>query len=61
MPWTASEMTAKGAKDGAKAASIANAILKQCLADGGKNCERIAIATALARVNHPDRPRGETR
>jgi len=51
MPWTAEDMVKKGAKDGAKAAKIANAILKSCTADGGKDCERIAIATALARVN----------
>jgi len=53
MPWTADDMVKKGANDGAKAASIANAILNDCLAKSGKDCERIAIATALARVNHP--------
>lgn len=52
MPWSASDMLAKGAKNPAKAAEIANAILASCRAKGGgKECERIAIATALARTN----------
>ena len=52
MPWTADEMKAKGAHTNpAKAAEIANGILASCLKRGGKNCERIAIATALARTN----------
>lgn len=51
MPWDAAAMRAKGAKDGAKAAKIANAILRECRARKGANCERIAIATALGHVN----------
>ena len=51
MPWTAAEMKQKGAQNPAKAAEIANAILSECQARNGKNCERIAIATALARTN----------
>jgi len=54
MPWTAEEMKAKGARTNpAQAAKQANDILRECLADGKdpKNCERIAIATALARTN----------
>ena len=51
MPWTAEEMKAKGASDGERAAAIANAVLRECRANGGPNCERLAIATALAKVN----------
>jgi len=52
MPWTPQQMAAKGAKNSAKAAEMANAILRTCRAKGGgKECERIAIATALARTN----------
>lgn len=51
MPWTADDMRRKGARDGDKAARMANAILESCRAKGGKDCERIAIATALARTN----------
>jgi len=52
MPWTPQQMAAKGAKNSAKAAEMANAILRTCRArGGGKECERIAIATALARTN----------
>lgn len=55
MPWTAEQMTAKGAKDGAKAARIANAVLKRCRAKGGKDCEGMAIRIALGRTNHPQK------
>ena len=51
MPWTHEDMTRKGAKHGAKAAAIANAILRECQARDGTDCERVAIATALARTN----------
>ena len=44
-------MAKKGAQNPAKAAEIANAILRQCYARKGTNCERVAIATALARTN----------
>jgi len=52
-------MKAKGAKDGAKAASIANAILADCRARNGSRCEEIAIRTALARVNAGSKEQGE--
>jgi len=51
MPWTAEQMKAKGAKDGAAAAEIANAVLKRCQDEGGKDCEGMAIRIALAKVN----------
>lgn len=56
MPWSAQDMTAKGAKDGAKAARIANAVLRRCLEAAStdrqrKNCEASAIRIALARTN----------
>jgi len=47
-------MKAKGARtDPAKAAAMANAIRRSCLAGGKseKECDRIAIATALSRTN----------
>lgn len=53
MPWTAEDMKAKGAKDPAKAAEIANAVLADCR-NGGKteeHCEQMAIVIALANVN----------
>ena len=50
MPWTVEDMKKKGAQRPHKAAVIANAILKNCLASGGVNCERVAIATALKRT-----------
>ncbi|MDD4891254.1 MAG: hypothetical protein PHU85_15140 [Phycisphaerae bacterium] len=51
MPWTAEDMKKKGATEPVKAAAIANAILRDCQSRGGSNCERLAIATALARTN----------
>ena len=53
MPWSADEMKAKGAHKPEQAARMANAIRAQCLASGKpeKECDRIAIATALARTN----------
>jgi len=51
MPWTAQDMVRKGAKDGPKAAAIANAVLKRCKEDGGRDCEGLAIKVALARTN----------
>ena len=55
MPWTADDMRRKGAKRPEQAARIANAIRSRCLSDGGSEsaCDRIAIATALARTNKP--------
>lgn len=50
-PWSAEDMVAKGAKNGAEAAAIANAVLKQCQDEGGKDCEGMAIRIALAKVN----------
>jgi len=47
MPWTADDMKKKGAKDAAKAARIANAILRETGNEG------LAIRVALARANIP--------
>ena len=44
-------MTKKGAKDGAKAARIANDVLAKCRAAGGTDCEASAIRIALSVVN----------
>lgn len=53
MPWSAQAMKAKGAQNPAKAEAMANAIRRSCLASGKSEseCDRIAIATALARTN----------
>ena len=56
MPWTASDMKAKGAKRPERAAKIANAVLAACQARAETSkqlaqCEGLAIATALARTN----------
>jgi len=53
MPWSASDMAKKGARRAAKAAAVANAVLRECLADGGdrKHCEGKAIRLGLYQSN----------
>jgi len=46
-------MVKKGAKDGARAAKIANSVLEKCKATGGRDCEASAIRFALSAVNGP--------
>ncbi|HUX16655.1 MAG TPA: hypothetical protein VMW52_09300 [Phycisphaerae bacterium] len=59
MPWSAADMKAKGAHDGAKAAAIANAVLERCRSRGGPDagrCEELAIRIALAKTNKGKKP-----
>ena len=54
MPWTADDASKhkKGlsGKQAAKWASIANAVLKACQSEGGKDCDARAIRVANSRV-----------
>ena len=50
-------MARKGARNPAKAAAVANGVLRECLADGGdqKTCEAKAIRIGLYQSNQGEK------